>query len=134
MCVATTSFSYRCWDVNAGRLVTQQVLLPTEPSLQPQLFSLVIYFYTICTRVGYMYECSCQNWMSDPLDLKFQTAVNCLSRCWELNPGHLQEQYTILTAEPCGFWGLNSGPLRTSSPALLSILNKDVLGQTPNKT
>lgn len=49
------------------------------------------------------------------------SAINYLSQCWELNSGHLQEQYTILTAEPspwalvqailkCGFWGLNSGP------------------------
>lgn len=73
------------------------------------------------------------------------SAIYYLPQCWEPNSGHLQEQYTVLTAEPspwalvqtifkCGFWGLNSGPLRTSSPAIIPIFNKDVLGQTPNTT
>lgn len=35
----------------------------------------------------------------DALELEFQAMVSCPVWCWERNPGALEEQQTLLTAE-----------------------------------
>lgn len=54
--------------------------------------------------------CGVQNWVSDSPRPEV-SAINYLSQCWEPNSGHLQEQYTILTAEPSP-WALAQAILK----------------------
>lgn len=52
----------------------------------------------VCVSV-HMFMSTCQKRAPDPLELGLQTIVSCLTWCWELNSGPLQEQYVLLSAE-----------------------------------